>query len=79
MLDALAGPPFKPPLRPKATAFGFFFIGFGMCQAYVTAHAKTSVILLRIRERSRIILDIAKALAAVTAKALLKIKRDCSH
>jgi hypothetical protein len=30
MLAALAGPPFKPPLRPKATAYGFFFLGVGM-------------------------------------------------
>ena len=31
MLAARAGPPFKPPLRPKDTAAGFFLCVFGMC------------------------------------------------
>jgi hypothetical protein len=30
MLAALAGPPIFPPLRPNATAAGFFFLVFGM-------------------------------------------------
>src|SRR2546422_11389379 len=47
---ALAKPPFFPPLRPSATAAGFFL--FVMPQIYLTAHAKTSCIILR---RSRII------------------------
>jgi hypothetical protein len=27
---AVAGPPFSPPILPKATAAGFFFLCFGM-------------------------------------------------
>ena len=40
MLAALAGPPFRPPLRPNATAYGFFFCGFGIRGVYVTAQEK---------------------------------------
>ena len=35
---ALAGPPFFPPLRPRATAAGFF--RFAMQQIYMSAHEK---------------------------------------
>lgn len=47
---ALAGPPFFPPLRPRATAAGFFFF---MNEIYVSGQEKTSCL---IRERSRIII-----------------------
>lgn len=49
---ALALPPFKPPIRPNATAIGFFFFFF-MWRIYVSGHEKTSCF---IRERSRILL-----------------------
>lgn len=40
MLAARAGPPFLPPLRPRATAAGFFrFAMAGLCQ---TAHGGSS-------------------------------------
>jgi hypothetical protein len=74
MLAALAGPPFKPPLRPRATAAAFFFCVVGIRKAYVTAHAKTSIIVLTIRDRSRIILSIEKALPALTDKARFEIQ-----
>lgn len=46
MLAALAGPPFSPPLRPKATAYGFFFLVCGMVGVYVTALENKSIIFL---------------------------------
>src|SRR5688572_1541696 len=48
---ALAGPPFFPPLRPRATAAGFFRLFIS--EEYLSAHEKTSCI---IRERSRILI-----------------------
>jgi len=52
---ARALPPLSPPLRPKATAIGFFFF---MPKEYVSGHEKTSCF---IRERSRIILPMMNA------------------
>src|SRR5262245_42942717 len=47
---ALTGPPFFPPLRPRATAAGFFFF------INENIRERTRKIKLTIRERSRIIL-----------------------
>jgi len=50
---ALAGPPFFPPLRPSATAAGFF--RFATFSVYVSGHEKVNTFLLTIRDRSRIL------------------------
>ena len=50
MAAALAGPPFLPPLRPRATAAGFFF--FVMLDNIRERPRKNK---LTIRERSRIV------------------------
>jgi hypothetical protein len=47
ILAALAGPPLRPPLRPKATAYGFFFGGFGMPEVYVSGQENKSLFLPR--------------------------------
>ena len=48
-------------------------------KAYVTAHENTSIIALTIRERSRIILSIEKALPALTDKARFENQNAIAH
>lgn len=55
-LAALAGPPFKPPLRPRATA-AWFLRFFAMNFLYVSGPEESRKYLLTIRERSRIVLS----------------------
>jgi hypothetical protein len=53
MLAARAGPPFLPPLRPRATAAGF--LRFAMGPVCPIGHAWSRKYHLTMRERSRII------------------------
>jgi hypothetical protein len=53
MAAARAGPPFLPPLRPRATAAGSF--RFAMSLLYVSDHEEARRLCLTIRERSRTI------------------------
>ena len=54
ILAARAGPPFIPPLRPRATAAGFLRL-LATSEVYVSGYVSVNIILLTIRERSRII------------------------
>jgi len=78
---ARARPPFLAPLRPKATAAAFFFFCLGMAEI-IRARLRRSqpfTLTYTYPRTYNSLIGKAKALTAVTAKALLKIKRDCSH